>query len=630
MMNVTRNHGGTRELVKAAARTMMARGLQCVQFAACRVATPQLNGSVTGDCVTSMAEPSLLAADRLAKAIAGKLMAAGHLDAGAAERAERAGRKSGERFDRVLSRLGLAPDQAVAEALAASLGLGLMKRLTESSLPLFGDQLPITYLREHQILPIADDGQTVDLAMADPLDDEAANAVAFLLERQIRRLVAVPTDLEAAIGRLGKGGPAAPSAGLPATLAEDVSDDDIDRLRDIASEAPIIRLVQQIITRAVEAEASDIHIEPGEDGLRIRTRIDGLLHTTERLPPGVRAAVTSRIKIMARLNIAERRLPQDGRIKIAVRGKDIDLRVSTMPALHGESVVLRILDRSAVRLDFTDLGFTGPVLAALRAVLKEPNGIVLVTGPTGSGKTTTLYAALAALNDPALKLFTVEDPIEYQLAGVNQIQVQPKIGLSFAAALRSILRQDPDIIMVGEIRDLETAQIAIQSSLTGHLVFSTIHTNSAAATVVRLIDMGIEDYLLASSLTAVLAQRLVRKLCGHCATPHELPEAMLGKLIADAYPDTADHEHARATAKLKKAVGCPHCRQTGFAGRTAIVELLEVKGQVKERISAGASEAAIEAAAIAGGMATMYRDGLVKALAGETTLDEVLQVTRLR
>jgi general secretion pathway protein E len=344
--------------------------------------------------------------------------------------------------------------------------------------------------------------------------------------------------------------------------------------------------------------------------------------------------VTSRIKIMARLNIAERRLPQDGRTRLTVRGKDIDLRVSTMPTLYGESVVLRILDRTTNRLDFEQLGFGGELLSHFRKVLAQPNGIVLVTGPTGSGKTTTLYTALASLNSPELKLFTVEDPIEYNLQGINQIQVQPKIGLTFASALRSILRQDPDIVMIGEIRDKETAEIAIQASLTGHLVFSTVHTNSAAATVVRLLDMGIESYLLASSLSAVLAQRLVRRLCKECATPRAMPRDLIRRIVGDAHgqSDAAaiDTLIASGHYDLRQPVGCPACRNTGYAGRTTVAELLEMSDAVRQLVLAGASEQAIEDAGRAGGMISMYSNGLAKVLAGETTLEEVLQVTRIR
>lgn len=323
---------------------------------------------------------------------------------------------------------------------------------------------------------------------------------------------------------------------------------------------------------------------------------------------------------MAQLNIAERRLPQDGRAKVTVRGHDVDLRVSTMPTVHGESVVLRILDRASVNLEFPALGFSGDGLSSFERLLQEPNGIILVTGPTGSGKTTTLYTALSALNGAERKLFTVEDPIEYQLAGVNQIQVNPKIGLTFATALRSILRQDPDIIMVGEIRDLETAEMAIRASLTGHLVLSTIHTNSAAATITRLLDMGVADYLLASSLKGVLAQRLVRKLCRVCSLPTEVPRGVIERLGGSSVDPSR-------LADIRKACGCPSCRNTGFSGRTTIYELLPVNAAVKDAIIGSGSERAIEDAAIFGGMTLMRSSGLEKILNGETTVDEVLRAT---
>jgi general secretion pathway protein E len=352
----------------------------------------------------------------------------------------------------------------------------------------------------------------------------------------------------------------------------------------------------------------------------VRYRIDGVLATVETLPQALRAAVTSRIKIMANLDIAERRLPQDGRVKSTVRGKPIDLRISTMPTMLGESVVLRILDRSSVELDFARLGFGGAMLERFTGLLAQPNGIVLVTGPTGSGKTTTLYTALNRLNRVESKLFTVEDPIEYQLAGISQIQVQPRIGLTFAHALRSILRQDPDIVMVGEIRDLETAQMAIQASLTGHLVLSTLHTNSAAASLTRLMDMGVDDYLLASTLTGVLAQRLVRRLCAMCAVPDDAPPPFVETRLGGKRGELGG---------LRRKVGCPACRHTGYCGRTAISELLAMSEALRRKVLDRSSESAIEAAAIEGGMVSMLDDGLAKALAGETTLEEVLRVTRM-
>jgi general secretion pathway protein E len=542
----------------------------------------------------------------------------GVLDELAMHRAQRAQRQSGERFDLVLTRLGLVSEADLAGLLADFLGLPLVDASQLPEVPLLADRLQLQFLMSNRIIPIAERGDTLVLAVADPFKPDPVAAVGYLLGRPVERCIMPAGEIERALERLyGRRAAIAVDAG-PATTGH-ANEDDVRRLEDMASEAPVIRLVQDLITRAVEAQASDIHVEPRDDSVRVRYRIDGVLSTVENLPLSLRAAVTSRIKIMAQLNIAERRLPQDGRIKSTVRGTDIDLRISTMPTMLGESVVLRILDRSSVQLDYAALGLRGTALEAFTGLLAQPNGIVLVTGPTGSGKTTTLYTALNALNGAESKLFTVEDPIEYQVAGINQIQVQPKIGLTFAHALRSILRQDPDIIMVGEIRDLETAQMAIQASLTGHLVLSTVHTNSAAATVTRLMDMGIEDYLLATTLTGVLAQRLVRRLCTQCAAPAQASPLLLQKL----------GQQQRDMGGVRKKVGCRACRNTGYQGRTAISELLVMNEAVRQSVLQRATESAVEAVAVEGGMVTMFDDGLAKVLAGETTLEEVLQVTRM-
>ena len=466
------------------------------------------------------------------------------------------------------------------------------------------------------------------VAVANPFDTTATDALAFMLEKPVERQLATTGDIDRALVRLYGPSDGSPDHGEPAQgTVVSAGDDDVRRLQDLASEAPIIRLVQDLITRAVEARASDIHLEPRIDCLHVRHRIDGVLHTVEKLALGLAPGVTSRIKIIARLDIAERRLPQDGRIKSVVRGREIDLRVSTMPTMCGESCVLRILDRSTVRLDFPALGFDPLLLDGLGRLLGQPHGIVLVTGPTGSGKTTTLYTALGSLDREAAKIFTVEDPIEYQLTDINQIQVQPRIGLTFAAALRSILRQDPDVIMIGEIRDLETAQIAIQASLTGHLVLSTVHTNSAAATITRLLDMGVESYLLASSLTGVLAQRLVRRLCPACAIPEAASSILLDRLAKEANP--ARRSQFLPGAELRASAGCPACRHTGYDGRTAIGELLPITRNVRDIIHGHGSDQAIEEAAIADGMVTLYQDGISNVLAGKTSFEEVLRVTRL-
>jgi len=373
--------------------------------------------------------------------------------------------------------------------------------------------------------------------------------------------------------------------------------------------------------RAVESRASDIHIEPFENRLKVRYRIDGVLKEVEAPPARSTAAVISRIKIMAKLNIAERRLPQDGRIMLRVQGKELDLRVSTVPTVYGESVVMRILDRENVILDFESLGFGERELRRFLEVLHMPNGIILVTGPTGSGKTTTLYTALSQINQPEVKIITVEDPVEYQLEGINQIQVKPSIGLNFANALRSIVRQDPDVIMIGEMRDLETAKIAIQSALTGHLVLSTLHTNDAAGGVTRMLDMGVEDYLLSSTVNGILAQRLVRRLCPDCREPYEALPEMVREMRLDRFTDGD-------TVTLYKPVGCESCGGTGYKGRAAILELLIMSDPIRRLVMRRAESGDIFEAAQKDGMTSMYDDGLAKSVAGITTVEEVLRVTQ--
>lgn len=452
--------------------------------------------------------------------------------------------------------------------------------------------------------------ETLVLAMANPFDRFAAAATAIATRLRVRVAVAVPIELEAALGRLypEEGGP-------PESHDDPASEDDTARLKDMASEAPVIRLVSQVISRAVESMASDIHVEPFEDRLRIRYRYDGDLQEAETHPARLAPAIISRLKILAKLDIAERRLPQDGRIRIAVRGQDVVFRVATAPSLHGEIIVLRVLDRSAVSFDFAAQGHDAQVIAQMGVALAAPNGIMLVTGPTGSGKTTTLYTALLSLNAVERKVITVEDPIEYQLPGISQMQVKPQIGLGFAALLRSIVRLDPDIIMVGEIRDLETAEIAARAALTGHLVLSTLHTNSAAAAITRLRDMGMEDYLLAAVLRGVQAQRLVRRLCEACKQP----------LAA-----TADirRRFGIESDALYRACGCAACRNTGYRGRQAIAEFLTPNPEIERLLFARADQAAIERAAIAGGMKTMRRAGMEAVARGETTVEEILRAVR--
>jgi general secretion pathway protein E len=538
------------------------------------------------------------------------------------DRARRAARTTGERFDRVLTKLGLISETDLASALSRYLSIPLATAGDVPAEPVQLDMIRPDFVRRNRVLPLAIYAGMLSVGVTDPLNDEPLRALRYLTNLMISVRLFVPADFDKAYEALYVDPAAEP--GLDPSASAEANEVDVQRLRDMASEAPTIRLVNQIIFSAVELRASDIHIEPNVDSVLVRYRIDGALRTAQTLTPNLRAAVTSRIKIMSRLDIAERRLPQDGRIKIAVRGIDIDFRVSTIPTVFGESVVMRILDRSRVDLDFERLGFHGTHIEALRELMAQPNGIILVTGPTGSGKTTTLYTALKGLNTSDRKLFTVEDPIEYQLAGINQVQVQPAIGLDFPHALRSILRQDPDIIMIGEIRDLETAQIAIQSSLTGHLVFSTLHTNSAAATITRLVDMGIENYLLASTVKGVLAQRLVRCLCRHCAEPHDNAEFWAAEIAKTAQPS-----EIRGSPRIRRPRGCAECGQSGFSGRTTIAELLLVDAGIHRMILERSSDAEIERAARSGGMSTMYESGIAKVWRGETTIEEVLQATRM-
>ncbi len=395
-------------------------------------------------------------------------------------------------------------------------------------------------------------------------------------------------------------------------------EEDVGHLKDLASEAPIIRLVNLLITRAVESRASDIHIEPFEDELKVRYRIDGVLHETESVPKKLQAAIVSRLKIMAKLNIAERRLPQDGRIRLKVGAIEVDLRVSTIPILHGESLVMRILQKEGIVIDLNKLGFPVRTLATFDQLIRKPNGIFLVTGPTGSGKTTTLYGALDKINSPDKKIITVEDPIEYQLKGINQIQVKSQIGLTFASTLRHIVRQDPDIIMIGEIRDLETAEIAIQSALTGHMVFSTLHTNDAPSSITRLLDMGVENFLLSSTIRGILAQRLVRYICESCKVPDTsaADREELGKLGFDT------------NVTLYKGAGCERCAQTGYYGRAGIFELLTIDDDIRKMILKDSDSNQIRELARKNGMRTLLEDGADKVKAGLTTLSEVLRVTQ--
>ncbi len=524
-----------------------------------------------------------------------------------------------QRLSHLLVTLGVVGERDVAGALAELCDTALVGPEDYPAEPVMEGLLAPRFMLEHRIIVLAGDDMGVTVAMADPQDSVAREALAYACGRPLTVRVGVASEIESAHRRLA-GDEETTRSGDPVDelVVDDVSSDDIEHLKDLASEAPVIRIVNLLLQRAAELGASDIHVEPFEDQLKVRYRIDGVLRDVEPPAAQMGAAIVSRIKIMARLDIAERRMPQDGRIRLRIQGRDFDLRVSTVPTLYGESVVLRLLNRETIAHDFVSLGFAEEVRLRFEEVLRLPHGMILLTGPTGSGKTTTLYAALSLLNTPERKIITVEDPVEYQLEGINQIQAKPGIGLSFANTLRSIVRQDPDVIMVGEMRDLETARISIQSALTGHLVLSTLHTNDAASSATRLLEMGVEDYLLTSTLNAVVAQRLVRVLCRNCRRPAEIPKGAAGALA----------ELGQGDGVIYSAGGCAKCGGTGFNGRTTIQELLLMDDDVRRAILHHEEAHRIEEVARANGMRTMYEEGLRKVASGITSLEEVLRVTQ--
>src|SRR5688500_15104176 len=552
--------------------------------------------------------------------IAAALSARGRLKEGDLARAQRLAAEAGGSLSALLVRLGMVSERDMADAAADVLGLPLVAARDCPDAPPAGVQLSLRFLKNAAVCPIGEDETHVDLLVAEPQDPYAADAVALATGRAVRVKVGLRAEIADLLERYYGSGRSAMGTIVETADGEGGGDiEDVEQLRDLASEAPVIRLVNLIIQRAVELRASDIHIEPFENRLKVRYRVDGVLEEAEWPPANLTAAVISRIKIMAKLNIAERRLPQDGRIMVRVQGKELDLRVSSVPTAHGESVVMRLLDRESVVLDFKALGFTDEFLSQFTKVLEQPHGILLVTGPTGSGKTTTLYAALNKLNTPDVKIITVEDPVEYQIEGINQIQAKPQIGLDFAHALRSIVRQDPDIIMIGEMRDLETSRIAIQSALTGHLVLSTLHTNNAAGGITRLLDMGVEDYLLTSTVNGILAQRLVRRLEPthaerYRASPEEIDQFSLRRW------------QPQGDLYLYRPRGSA-LAPTGYLGRTTIVEFLVMDDELRRAVMRHAGMGEIEQLARKAGMRTMYEDGIAKALAGVTTIEEVLRVT---
>ncbi len=545
------------------------------------------------------------------------LVAAGKLSARDLERALAAQEEMGSMLGRVMVQLGLVSETDVAQVLASQLGVALVASSDFPDLAPEVEGLLPGFLQANAVYPLRVDDGVLHVAMAVPQDAFVVKGLRLATGLQIAVHLALETDIEKALAEP----PPDAQDGLDDGFGDGADGGDfVEHLKDLASEAPVIRLVSNIIGRVIDLRASDIHLEPFDDGLHVRYRVDGVIHAGELVPPRLSAAVSSRVKLLAHLDIAERRLPQDGRIKTRVKGRELDLRVSTVPTVHGESVVMRVLDRASVRLELEKMGFEKDTLQRFNQLLARPHGILLVTGPTGSGKTTTLYAALAKIDATAQKIITVEDPVEYQLDGINQIQVHPQIHLTFANALRSILRQDPDIIMIGEMRDGETAQIAVQSALTGHLVLSTLHTNTAAGAVIRMKDMGVESYLITSAVNGVLAQRLVRTLCPHCKEAYEPG--------AEVRASTGLARFCSSETALYRAVGCSECRQSGYRGRTGIHELLSLDEPMRRAIIEGRDANALNALAAQNGMLTLYEDGLRKVAKGVTTLDELARVTQ--
>lgn len=526
------------------------------------------------------------------------------------------------RLGDILVNLGFISEEDMLRALSSQLG---MKSLSFSEFPktVPGGHYPtVKFMKQYKFVPIGLEDGVLKIAISDPLNEYVMDTLQFFSDKSLEIFLSGEKDIMEAIEQYF-GSNVQMTSIMEGMREEETETDEIElqedvhHLRDMAFEAPVVKLVNMLITRAVESRASDIHIEPFENSVKVRYRIDGALTQIESLPKRLQPAVISRVKIMSRLNIAERRLPQDGRIKLRVSGRDIDLRVSTIPTIYGESIVMRILDRGTTLVVLEHLGFPEKTLEKYKKLITTPYGMILVTGPTGSGKTTTLYASLNNINSDEKKIITVEDPIEYQIEGINQIQVKPQIGLTFANGLRHIVRQDPDIIMVGEIRDIETAEISIHSALTGHLVFSTLHTNDAPGAVTRLLDMGIEGFLVSSSIMGVLAQRLVRVICRACKEPHTPQQSIVDKI--ESLPDNFT---------AYRGTGCEECRGTGYRGRTGIFELMLMDGEIRRLIIERANADIIRQKAVEKGMQVLRDSGWEKVKEGVTTIEEVLRVSQ--
>ena len=533
-------------------------------------------------------------------------------------------KKTGDAIGSILVRMGVITSEQLCETLAEQYGLPTI-HLSEIDIPqALIKKVSPSLARTHKIIPIKHERNTITLAVATPLDLLAIDKLRLLLKARIAEVLVPEKDFEKALAKYY-----GDEEQNLSSMIEEISDTDIKFVTradnevteaELAEEAPIVKLVNLLVLDAFRSRSSDIHIEPLENKFRIRYRIDGVLHEVPGPPMRLKGPVISRVKLLAGMDISEKRLPQDGHIRINLGGKDVDLRASALPAFYGESVVLRILDKSSVLIGLEELGFLPEERKSFERLIEIPNGVILVTGPTGSGKTTTLYSCLNTINRPDKKLVTVEDPVEYQLEGINQVQVKPQIGLTFATGLRHILRQAPDVIMVGEIRDKETADIAITAALTGHLVFSTLHTNDAPGAVTRLIDMGMKPFLIASSVQAIMAQRLVRTICPKCKEPfHPHLEGLKELRLLEKDLSRATFYHGK---------GCTECNHTGYKGRIGIFELLLINDIIRELILEKASSARIKEKAVEMGMRTLRQDGLIKAMQGVTTISEVARVTQ--
>jgi len=564
-------------------------------------------------------------------AVAAKSLEACLIEQGAVSEAiiekARERQRDGKRLGDVLQEMGAVDPAAWARAMASHFGLPFIEKLPDDGTAAqYVNKLPINFAKRYQLLPVETHGDAVVVATADPSQLGPLDDVRALLRKSVQVVVAPGPVILDAINRIYDA-----ASNTASDLMEGLDEDRLEMmatdfeetqdLLDADEEAPIIRLVNSVLFQAVKDRASDIHIEPFERDLMVRFRIDGILYDIISPPKRFQPVITSRIKIMAGMNIAEKRLPQDGRIRIKLAGKEVDIRASSVPTAFGERVVMRLLDRSATILQLDELGLNGHKLEMIDTLIHQSHGIILVTGPTGSGKTTTLYAGLSRINSTDKNIITIEDPIEYQLHGVGQIQVNPKIELTFAGGLRSILRQDPDVIMVGEIRDAETAKIAIQAALTGHLVFSTLHTNDSCGAITRLIEMGIEPFLVASSVIAVMAQRLLRRVCPSCREPYR-PSVEEMRQLGVSSDDLEGHQVYRP------GPGCADCKQTGYRGRLGIHELLVIDDEVRNLTMKSADSSSIRRVAAAKGMNSLREDGAAKVLAGQTTIEEVLRVTQ--